>query len=98
MEVPPPLSPRKYWTRVGVAEWLVARLLEQQPTLVGIDHGFSCPLRYFENHLLELDWPAFLDDFQKHWRTDGDNTCVDFVRDGIRGDGAARQCALAQDD
>ena len=33
---------------------------------------------------------AFLDDFQRHWPTDEDNTYVDFVRDGIRGDGAAR--------
>ena len=40
-EVPPPLSSRKYWTRRGVAEWLVDRLSEKAPTLVGIDHGFS---------------------------------------------------------
>jgi hypothetical protein len=44
-EVPPPLSPRKYWTRRGIAEWLVERLAEDAPTLVGIDHGFSFPLR-----------------------------------------------------
>ena len=58
--------------------------------LLGIDHGFSFPLRYFEAHRLELDWPAFLDDFQRHWPTDEDNTWVDFVRDGTVGDGAAR--------
>ena len=45
-EVSPPLSPRKYWTRRGIAEWLVERLAENIPTLVGIDHGFSFPLRY----------------------------------------------------
>ncbi len=28
VEVPPPPSPRKYWTRRGVAEWLVERLAE----------------------------------------------------------------------
>jgi hypothetical protein len=33
------------------------------PTLVGIDHGFSLPLRYFEVHGLLPDWPTFLDDF-----------------------------------
>ena len=27
-EVMPPPSPRKYWTRRGVAEWLVERLAE----------------------------------------------------------------------
>ena len=39
VEVPPPPSPRKYWTRKGVAEWLVEQLAEAAPTLVGIDHG-----------------------------------------------------------
>jgi hypothetical protein len=31
-EVLPPPSPRKYWTRSGIAEWLVERLSENQPT------------------------------------------------------------------
>ncbi len=90
VEIPPPPSPQKYWTRRGIAEWLVERLTEDAPTLVGIDHGFSFPLRYFETHGLPPDWPAFLDDFQRHWPTDGDNTYVDFVRDGSAGNGAAR--------
>jgi hypothetical protein len=51
--VPPPA--RKYWTRRGVAEWLVETLADDAPTLVGIDHGFSFPLRYFEAHGLEHD-------------------------------------------
>lgn len=89
-EVFPPPSPKKYWTRRGIAEWLVARLTENIPTLVGIDHGFSFPLRYFEKHGLLPDWSSFLDDFQRHWPTDEDNTYVDFVRDGVVGNGAAR--------
>jgi len=89
-EVPPPPSKRKYWTRKGIAHWLVERLSEDKPTLVGIDHGFSFPLRYFEVHGLEPDWPVFLDDFQRHWPTDGDHTYVDFVRDGNAGNGEAR--------
>jgi hypothetical protein len=88
-EVQPPASPRKYWTRRGIAEWLVERLSEELPTLVGIDHGFSFPLQYFEQHGLPLDWPSFLDDFQRHWPTDED-IYVDFVRDGSSGNGAAR--------
>jgi hypothetical protein len=68
MEVEPPPSPRKYWTRRGLSKWLVDRLSEDAPTIVGIDHGFSFPLRYFQVHHLEPDWPAFLDDFQRHWR------------------------------
>jgi hypothetical protein len=90
IEVQPPPSPRKYWTRKGIAEWLVERLKEDQSTLVGIDHGFSFPLRYFEAHHLLPDWQTFLDDFQQHWPTDDDHTYVDFVRDGHRGNGAAR--------
>ena len=90
VEIPPPPSPRKYWTRRGLAEWLAARLQSGPPTLVGIDHAFSFPLRYFEVHRLAPEWPAFLDDFQRHWPTDGDHVYVDFVRDGSRGNGAAR--------
>jgi hypothetical protein len=55
VEVSPPPSPRKYWTRRGIAEWLVERLAEDTPTLVGIDHAFSFPLRYFEVHRLPPD-------------------------------------------
>jgi hypothetical protein len=90
VEVPPPPSPRKYWTRRGIAEWLVEQLGEDRPILVGIDHGFSFPIQYFEIHHLPLDWPAFLDDFRRHWPTDEDHTYVDFVRYGQVGNGAAR--------
>jgi hypothetical protein len=88
--VEPPPSPRKYWTRRGLTEWLAERLSEDVPTIVGIDHGFSFPLRYFEVHHLEPDWPTFLDDFQKHWPTDAEHTNVDSIRRGSRGEGEAR--------
>lgn len=88
-EVAPPQSSRKYWTRKGIAEWLVEQLSERTPTLVGIDHGFSFPLQYFEKHGLPFDWPHFLDDFQKHWPTDED-IYVCFVLEGSAGNGAAR--------
>ena len=90
LEIQPPPSPRTYWTRRGIAEWLLERLQEDQPTIVGIDHGFSFPLRYFEYHHLPPDWPKFLDDFQLHWPTDGDKTYVEFVRRGIIGNGENR--------
>ena len=90
IEVQPPPSPRKYWTRKGIAQWLVEQLQQDHATIVGIDHGFSFPLRYFEVHHLLPDWPTFLDDFQRHWPTDGDHTYVDFIRDGGHGNGAAR--------
>lgn len=89
-EVPPPPGPRKYWTRRGLAEWLATELRNGPPTLVGIDHAFSFPLRYFEVHGLPPDWPHFLEDFQHHWPTDDDHLYVDFIRNGLHGDGAAR--------
>ncbi len=57
-EVEPPPSPRKYWTRGGIAEWLVERLSEGLTTLVGIDHGFLFPLQYFEQYGLPLGRPS----------------------------------------
>ena len=90
VEVQPQSSRRKYWTRRGIAERLVEQLAEMKATLVGIDHAFSFPLRYFEAHNLPLDWPGFLDDFQHHWPTDKINVRVQFVRDGACGNGAAR--------
>jgi hypothetical protein len=50
IEVQPPPSAKKHWTRRRLAEWLVDRLTENVPTLVGNDHGFSFPLRHFEFH------------------------------------------------
>ncbi len=90
LEVLPPPSPRKYWARRGLAEWLIEELGRDVPTIVGIDHGFSFPIRYFERHGLVPDWDAFLDDFCDHWPTDAPHTYVDFVRDGSAGNGAAR--------
>lgn len=90
-EIAPPPSPKRYWTRRGLAEWLVERLAEDIPTVIGIDHAFSFPMRYFESHGLLPDWPSFLDDFQRHWPTDADHTYVDFVRFGTAGNGAARE-------
>lgn len=90
-EVLPPLGPRKYWSRRGVAIWLANLLKEDIPTIVGIDHGFSFPLRYFEVHQLEPNWYVFLEDFRAHWQTDEEHVYVDFVRDGLIGNGRARE-------
>lgn len=89
-ELPPPPSPRKYWTRLEIAERLEQLLSEDRPTLVGIDHGFSFPMQYFFEHCVPFAWTAFLEDFQRHWPTDRDHTYVCFVRDGLHGNGAAR--------
>lgn len=89
-EVLPPPSPRKYWTRRGLAEWVTEQLSSGPRSIVGIDHGFSFPMEYFEAHGIAHDWQAFLDDFRHHWPTDEDNTYVDFIRDGATGNGHAR--------
>ena len=88
-ELPPP-SPKKYWTRRGLAEWLCAKLAESTPTLVGIDHAFSFPAAYFNKYGLPWDWTGFLDDFQKRWPTDERATPVDFIREGVCGNGSRR--------
>jgi hypothetical protein len=89
-EVPPPPSPRKYWSMCELAEWLAKQATGEQRIVVGIDHGFSFPRKYFERHHLPLDWEVFLDDFQRHWPTADRYTYVDFVRDGNKGNGSAR--------
>ncbi len=79
VEVQPPPGRRKYWTRGGIYEWLSVELRNTPPTLVGIDHGFSFPIRYFETHQIPRDWDAFLEDFHRHWPTDT-LAYVDFFR------------------
>ncbi len=90
VEIFPPPGPRKFWTRRGVAEWLAAQLRDGGATLVGIDHAFSFPLRYFETHRIPGGWPEFLDDFQRHWPTDAEQVRVEDIRRGLHGDGASR--------
>ena len=60
------------------------------PTIVGIDHAFSFPMRYFEAHRIAPDWDGFLDDFVHHWPTDRPDLYVDFIREGRVGSGDLR--------
>ncbi len=60
-------GPGGRWSRRELAAWLTASLAAGPPTLVGIDHGLSCPLAYFERHALPPRWDAFLADFVQHW-------------------------------
>ena len=89
-EVYPAPSFRKYWTRRGIAEWLAEQLLKPIPTIVGIDHAFSFPMQYFEQHGLPRNWYVFLEDFRHHWPTQEDHVYVDFVRDEVCGSGPLR--------
>lgn len=89
-QIQPPPSPRRYWTRRGLAEWLREELNKDIPTLVGIDHAFSFPLAYFERYRLSSNWQDFLVDFQHHWPTDEPKTYIDFIREGEVGLGHKR--------
>ena len=89
-EVRPPPGSGKYWSRRGAVEWLLGILRDPKPALVGIDHGFSFPLAYFEHHRLPLAWGPFLVDFRQHWPTDAFQVSVESIRDGHLGDGPAR--------
>ena len=90
MQVQPPPSPRRYWTRRGLAEWLRNELDRDIPTLVGTDHAFSFPLAYFEKYRLSSDWEDFLVDFHHHWPTDAPHTYVCFIREDPSGRGLER--------
>lgn len=89
-QVQPPPSPRRYWTRRGLAEWLREELEKDIPIIVGIDHAFSFPLAYFERYRLSRDWESFLKDFCYHWPTDEPGMFIDLIRDGHAGHGSER--------
>jgi hypothetical protein len=89
-EIKPPPSPRKYWTRRGIAEWLDSQLREKMPTIVGIDHAFSFPLAYFDSHMIKHNWNTFVEDFCRHWPTNEEHMYVDFIRNGTYGNAGVR--------
>lgn len=89
-EVRPPPGSRRHWTRRGLAFWLGDLLADGVSTIVGVDHAFSFPLRYFDYHGIRRDWDAFLDDFVAHWPTHRPDTSVDHVREGRAGSGGVR--------
>lgn len=70
----------RHWSRRRLAEWIVRRILEGEPLLFGIDHGFSFPESYFRKYRLNGDWGQFLDDFSMHWPSDGDHQTVRALR------------------
>jgi hypothetical protein len=73
-----PAGGRWNWTRIEVAAWLLD-MVKSRRVIVGIDHGFSFPYRYFMEFGLHT-WDEFLDDFVKHWPTHEAHTSVDFLR------------------
>lgn len=89
-EIPPVRPGPRHWSRSGLAEWLAGQLSDRLPTLVGLDHGFSFPDAYFQQHGLGSGWREFLRDFHAHWPTDLPGVKVRAVRAGTVGTGEAR--------
>ena len=79
-----PEARSRNWTRREIAVWLIEQAQKNIDFIVGIDHGFSFPIRYYQRYGLE-SWPQFLDDFCEHWPSDDDHTYVDFIRDREEG-------------
>ena len=63
-----PDSRSRKWGRQTLASWLRERLLEDVPTVVGIDHAFSYPLAALDEAGLG-SWDEFLEWFEGRWPT-----------------------------
>jgi hypothetical protein len=63
-----PGHPSGRWSRRDLAEWLLEKLGEGPPIVVGLDHAFSFPQSYMDRHNLK-NWDEFLKDFEGHWPT-----------------------------
>ena len=68
------------WNRFEVADWLTERLSRDDRCIVGIDHGFSFPVSYFERNKIK-SWAEFLDDFVQHWPTHEARATVEQFRE-----------------
>ena len=90
VQAPPLYIQEKVHPKVLI-DFLLEDNPEDNPTLIGINHGFSFPMRYFEAHHLEPDWPSFLADFRKHWPADEDDIYIDEILRGDRGNATMRR-------
>ena len=60
--------PSGRWSRRDLAEWLLAKITEEEPAIVGLDHAFSFPQSYMDRNDLR-SWDQFLKDFEENWPT-----------------------------
>lgn len=79
-EVRPHTDARRHWTRRDLARWLTATLSAGPPTAAGIDHGFSFPLRYFQQYGLPRDWTDFLREFAERCPARAAGTTIESLR------------------
>lgn len=78
-KVTPPKAGKKNWCRHEVAEFCQQILADDEPVIIGIDHGFSFPLSYMQRYGLD-NWNSFLHDFVNHWPTAELSTTVEQFR------------------
>ena len=88
-------GPNWNWTRKEIAFWCLEQLKSDDPIIIGIDHGFSFPMSYMERYQIK-NWDQFLEDFQKHWPTDQDNSSVEFLREGNKRTGQHTEFRLTE--
>lgn len=88
-EILPESKKSTLWNRIELAGWLDEQLNDRFPTIAGIDHAFSFPVKYFDEHGIKHKWDTFLKDFHLHWPTD--THAVGEVRKGKVGKGKARE-------
>jgi hypothetical protein len=70
---------RRNWNRLEVFQWLNELFETQRNVIVGMDHGFSFPISYFDRYGIGT-WDQFLDDFTSHWPTHEENVTVTDLR------------------
>jgi hypothetical protein len=90
-----PAGKKLHWTRKEIAYWCLEQLTKDDPIIIGIDHGFSFPMRYMERYRIAT-WDQFLDDFQKHWPTDQDKVTAESLRKGNKRNGEYDEFRLTE--
>ena len=88
-------SRARHWNRNEVAHWLIDRLQRDDRCIIGVDHAFSFPIAYFRRYKID-SWPAFLEDFARHWPTHQPNTTVDQFRKNSKRMGKPEEFRLTE--
>lgn len=83
------------WSRREIATWLIEQIRSGKLIVIGIDHGFSFPLSYYERYGLS-DWDTFLNDFCRFWPTDQEHIYVDQFRQDNQREGHAHEFRLTE--
>jgi hypothetical protein len=90
-----PAGKKFNWTRKEIAFWCLEQITNDDPVIIGIDHGFSFPMNYMARYRI-ADWDQFLEDFQKHWPTDQDTSSVESLRHGNKRQGKHTEFRLTE--